>query len=88
MPSATRAALYAEAAILAPRPLVLVIVALACLATLGNVLYVAYRLQHDAQVHFSLQPHLAYANKVATSIDEFLRSAQRTPAGPALPSGR
>ncbi|WP_369991142.1 diguanylate cyclase [Pseudomonas xanthosomatis] len=58
------------------RPLVLAIVVLACLATLGNVLYVAYRVQHDALVHISLQTNQAYANKVASSIDEFLRSAQ------------
>lgn len=58
------------------RTLVLGIVVLACLATLGNVLYVAYRLQLDTLVHFSLQANQAYASKVASSITEFLRSAR------------
>ena len=58
------------------RTLVLGIVVLACLATLGNALYVAYRVQYNTLVQFSLQANQAYASKVALSITEFLRSAR------------
>lgn len=58
------------------RTLVLGIVVLACLATLGNALYVAYRVQHNTLVQFSLRANQAYASKVASSITEFLRSAR------------
>ncbi|WDY60054.1 GGDEF domain-containing protein [Pseudomonas sp. PSKL.D1] len=58
------------------RTLVLGIVLLACLATLGNSFYVAYRVQHNALVEFTLQANQAYASKVALSISEFLRSSR------------
>ena len=38
------------------RTLVLGIVVLACLATLGNALYVAYRVQYNTLVQFSCRP--------------------------------
>lgn len=58
------------------RTLVVGIVVLACLATLCNTLYVAYRVQLATLVQFSLQANQAYASKVASSITEFLRSAR------------
>lgn len=57
------------------RTLVLGMIVLACLATLCNSLYVAYRVQRDALVQVALQANQAYASKVASSIGEFLRSA-------------
>ncbi|MFJ4065845.1 diguanylate cyclase [Pseudomonas sp. NPDC089996] len=58
------------------RTLVVGIVVLACLATLCNTLYVAYRVQLATLEQFSLQANQSYASKVAASITEFLRSAR------------
>lgn len=57
------------------RNLVLGMVVLACLATLGNTLFVAYQVQQNALVGFTLHANQAYARKVASSISEFLQSA-------------
>ncbi|MFR0690630.1 diguanylate cyclase [Enterobacterales bacterium AE_CKDN230030158-1A_HGKHYDSX7] len=59
------------------RVLILVFVLLAALATLGNSLYVAYTVQRSALIHSTLEANRAYAAKVASSIDEFIHSAQR-----------
>ncbi|MDR0207591.1 MAG: sensor domain-containing diguanylate cyclase [Pseudomonas putida] len=56
------------------RGLILILVLLAVLATLCNGLFVAYGVQRDALVHSALEANRAYAFKVASSIDEFLRS--------------
>ncbi|WEZ90856.1 MULTISPECIES: hypothetical protein [Pseudomonas] len=56
------------------RTLVLGMVLLACLATLGNTLYVANRVQHGTLIQLSLRANQAHASKVASSIAEFLRS--------------
>ena len=57
------------------RTLVVGIVVLACLATLCNTLAVAYRVQHRALVDLELKANQAYASKLASDINEFLRSA-------------
>ena len=59
------------------RVLILVFVLLAALATLGNSLYVAYTVQRSALIHSTLEANRAYAAKVASSIGEFIDSAQR-----------
>ncbi|MDH1011830.1 sensor domain-containing diguanylate cyclase [Pseudomonas nicosulfuronedens] len=59
------------------RVLILVFVLLAALATLGNSLYVAYTVQRSALIHSTLEANRAYAAKVASSISEFIHSAQR-----------
>ncbi|WP_085726284.1 sensor domain-containing diguanylate cyclase [Pseudomonas sp. R37(2017)] len=56
------------------RGLILIFVLLAVLATLCNSLFVAYGVQRDALVHSALEANRAYAFKVASSIDGFLRS--------------
>ncbi|MGH2434628.1 MAG: hypothetical protein ACOKSU_24145 [Pseudomonas sp.] len=56
------------------RTLVLGMVLLACLATLGNTLYVANRVQHGTLIQLSLRANHPHASKVASSIAEFLRS--------------
>lgn len=58
------------------RGLILMFVLLAVLATLVNSLIVAYGVQRDALIHSALEADRAYAFKVASSIDEFLRSTQ------------
>ncbi|WP_442113708.1 diguanylate cyclase [Pseudomonas sp. NUPR-001] len=57
------------------RGLILVLVLMAVLATLCNSLWVAYGVQRDALVHSALQANQAYASKVASGIDQFLKSA-------------
>lgn len=57
------------------RGLILLFVLLAVTATLCNSLIVAYAVQRDALIHSALQANRAYAFKVASSINEFLRSA-------------
>ncbi|QRY77855.1 GGDEF domain-containing protein [Pseudomonas sp. PDNC002] len=59
------------------RVLILVFVLLAALATLGNSLFVAYTVQRSALIHTTLEANRAYAAKVASSIEEFIHSAQR-----------
>lgn len=59
------------------RVLILAFVLLAALATLGNSLVVAYNVQRSALIHSTLEANRAYAAKVASSISEFLSSAQR-----------
>lgn len=59
------------------RALILVFVLLAALATLGNSLVVAYTVQRTALIHSTLEANRAYAAKMASSISEFLGSAQR-----------
>ena len=59
------------------RLLILVFVLLAALATLGNSLVVAYTVQRSALIHTTLEANRAYAAKVASSISEFIDSAQR-----------
>ncbi len=58
------------------RTLVLGMVVLACLSTLINTLYVAYRVQQTALVKSSLQANQAYASKVASSLDALIKSAR------------
>ena len=58
------------------RGLILIFVLVAVTATLCNSLVVAYGVQRDALVHSALQANRAYAFKVASSIDGFLRSVQ------------
>lgn len=58
------------------RALILIFVLLATLATLGNSLFVAYQVQREALIDSTLEANRAYASKVASSIGEFLRSAQ------------
>lgn len=58
------------------RLLILGLVLLAVLATLGNALVTAYRVQRDALIEHALQSNSAYAAKLASSIDEFIRAAQ------------
>ncbi|VVO57482.1 sensor domain-containing diguanylate cyclase [Pseudomonas fluorescens] len=58
------------------RWLILTLVVLSVLATLGNSLITAYRVQRDALVEHALQSNSAYAAKVASSLSEFIRSAQ------------
>lgn len=57
------------------RGLILFIVLVSIMATLCNSLVVAYRVQRDALIHFTLESNGAYAAKVASSIGEFLRAA-------------
>lgn len=59
------------------RGLILFFVLISVFATLCNSLVVSYRVQRDALVHSALEANAAYAAKVASSIGEFLRSAQR-----------
>lgn len=56
------------------RGLMLTFVLIAVLSTLANCLLVAYTVQRDALIHSALEANRAYAFKVATSIDGFLRS--------------
>ncbi|MGH8465515.1 MAG: sensor domain-containing diguanylate cyclase, partial [Pseudomonas sp.] len=56
------------------RGLILVFVLLAVVATLCNSLFVAYEVQRDALITSALKANRAYAFKVASGIDEFLRS--------------
>ncbi|MDD2056631.1 sensor domain-containing diguanylate cyclase [Pseudomonas sp. GD03860] len=56
------------------RGLILTFVLIAVLFTLANCLLVAYSVQRDALIHSALEANRAYAFKVATSIDGFLRS--------------
>lgn len=56
------------------RGLILIFVLLAVIATLCNSLFVAYGVQRDALINSALEGNRAYAFKVASSIDEFLRS--------------
>lgn len=58
------------------RGLIFIFVLLAVTATLCNSLVVAYGVQRDALVHSALEANRAYAFKVASSIDAFLRSVQ------------
>ncbi|MEN5241134.1 sensor domain-containing diguanylate cyclase [Pseudomonas atacamensis] len=58
------------------RWLILSLVLLSVLATLGNSLVTAYRVQRDALVDHALQSNSAYAAKVASSLAEFIHSAQ------------
>ncbi|BBH45864.1 sensor domain-containing diguanylate cyclase [Pseudomonas sp. KU43P] len=58
------------------RGLTMIFVLLAVLATLGICLAVAYGVQRDALIGSTLASNRAYASKVASSIGEFLRSAQ------------
>lgn len=58
------------------RWLILSLVLLSVLATLGNSLVTAYRAQRDALVDHALQSNSAYAAKVASSLSEFIHSAQ------------
>lgn len=57
------------------RRLILLFVLLSVISTLGNALYIAYSVQRAALVRMTLESNEAYAAKVASSIDEFLRSA-------------
>jgi len=59
------------------RVLILFFVLLAALATLANSLFVAYTVQRSALIHATLEANRAYAAKVASSIEEFIQSAQR-----------
>lgn len=59
------------------RVLILAFVLLAALATLANSLFVAYTVQRSALIHTTLEANRAYAAKVASSINEFIHSAQR-----------
>ncbi|WP_236237513.1 sensor domain-containing diguanylate cyclase [Pseudomonas faucium] len=58
------------------RGLTLIFVLLAVLATLGICLVVAYGVQRQALIASTLEANRAYAAKVASSIGEFLNSAQ------------
>jgi len=58
------------------RGLTLIFVLLAVLATLAICLIVAYSVQRDALIGSTLESNRVYASKVASSIGEFLRSAQ------------
>ncbi|MBP2271682.1 diguanylate cyclase (GGDEF)-like protein [Pseudomonas sp. BP6] len=57
------------------RLLILGLVLLAVLATLANALATAYRVQREALIEHALQSNSAYAAKLASSIDEFIRAA-------------
>lgn len=57
------------------RALILIFALLSALATLANTLATAYRVQREALIDTTLQSNRAYAEKVASSIGEFLRSA-------------
>ncbi len=59
------------------RWLILGFVLLSVLATLGNSLIVANLVQRDTLIEQALERNRAYAAKVASSIGEFLQSAQR-----------
>ena len=59
------------------RRLILVLAVLSALGTLANGLYAAYRVQRQVLIDHSLQTSRAYSAKVASGIDEFLRSAQQ-----------
>lgn len=58
------------------RWLILALVLLSVLATLANSLITAYRVQRDALLDHALQSNSAYAAKVASSLSEFIHSAQ------------
>ncbi len=58
------------------RALLLGFVLLVALTTFGICLLVAYTVQRDALIDSALASNRAYASKVASSIGEFLRSAQ------------
>ena len=64
------------AVILGLRWLIFTLVLLSVLATLGNSLITAYRVQRDALMDHALQSNSAYASKVASSLSEFIHSAQ------------
>lgn len=64
------------AAILSLRWLILALVLLSVLATLSNSLFTAYRVQRDALMAHALESNSAYAAKVASSLSEFIHSAQ------------
>jgi len=63
-------------AVLNLRWLILALVLLSVLATLANSLITAYRVQRDALLDHALQSNSAYAAKVASSLSEFIHSAQ------------
>ncbi|MCU1735225.1 MULTISPECIES: sensor domain-containing diguanylate cyclase [unclassified Pseudomonas] len=58
------------------RSLILLLALFSALATLANSLVVAYGVQRDALIQSTLEANRAYAAKVASSIDGFLKSAQ------------
>lgn len=58
------------------RWLILFLVLLSVAATLSNSLITAYRVQRDALVAHALESNSAYAAKVASSLSEFIHSAQ------------
>lgn len=58
------------------RLLILGLVLLAVLATLANSVVTAYRVQREALIEHALESNSAYAAKLASNIDEFIRAAQ------------
>ncbi len=59
------------------RHLILLLVLLACIATLANGLYAAYRVQKTSLVDGALKNNHAYAQKLASSIGAQLQAAQQ-----------
>ncbi|WP_420992083.1 sensor domain-containing diguanylate cyclase [Cupriavidus sp. 30B13] len=59
------------------RRLILLFALVTSLVTLANSFYAAYRVQRDALVANAQEANRAYAAKVASSIDEFLRVVQQ-----------
>lgn len=59
------------------RILILGLALAACIATLLNCVYAAYRVGRQTLIENALESNRAYSARVATSIDEFLRDAQR-----------
>ncbi|WP_343655023.1 sensor domain-containing diguanylate cyclase [Cupriavidus sp.] len=58
------------------RTLILGLTLTACVVTLANCLYAAYRIERQTLVERSLEANRAYSARVASSIDGFLREAQ------------
>ena len=58
------------------RILVLSLTLTACVVTLANCLYAAYRVERQTLIERSLEANHAYSARVASSIDGFLREAQ------------
>ncbi|MFJ2982597.1 MULTISPECIES: diguanylate cyclase [unclassified Pseudomonas] len=58
------------------RLLILGLVLLAVLATFANSLVTAYRVQREALIEHALESNSAYAAKLASNIEEFIRAAQ------------
>ncbi|MGA4637618.1 diguanylate cyclase [Pseudomonas solani] len=70
------------------RHLILLLTLLACIATLANGLYAAYRVQKAALLETALENNRAYAAKMASSIGTQLQAAQQQLAYSATQLGQ